>query len=87
MALLCAMRFSIEWLNMEYRLLTAAADALLRLALLHRSATMVNGQTLDHRAKVSDQQIKRLVSKEIDVPHGEVKHGNSVSKDEFITVK
>ena len=25
---------------------------------------MADGQTLDHRAKVSDQQIKRLVSKE-----------------------
>ena len=25
---------------------------------------MANGQTLDHRAKVSDQQIRRLVSKE-----------------------
>ena len=25
---------------------------------------MADGQTLDHRAKVSDQQIRRLVSKE-----------------------
>lgn len=48
---------------------------------------MANGQTLHHRAKVSDQQIKRLVSKESDVPRGEVKHRNLVSKDELLTVK
>ena len=39
---------------------------------------MANGQPLDHHAKVSDQQIKRLVSIETDVPRGEVKHGNSL---------
>ena len=48
---------------------------------------MANGQTLDHRAKVSDRQIKRLVSKETEVSRGEMKHGNSVSKGEFIRVK
>ena len=48
---------------------------------------MANGQALDPHAKVSDGQIKGLVSEETDVPRGEVKHGNSVSKDEFIRVK
>ena len=41
---------------------------------------MASGQTLDHRAKVSDQQIKRLVSEETEVSRGKVKDGNSVSK-------
>ena len=35
---------------------------------------MANGQTFDHRAKVSDRQIKRLVSKETKVSRGEVKY-------------
>ena len=48
---------------------------------------MANGQTLDPRARVSDGQTNCLVSEETDVPRGEVKHGNSVSKDEFIRVK
>ena len=53
---------------------------------------MANGQTLDHHAKVSDQQIKRLVSNETDVPRGEVKHGNSgvkgrVYKGEITTMR
>ena len=48
---------------------------------------MANGQTLDPHAKVSDEQIKYLVSEETDVPRGEVKHRNSVSKGEFIRVK
>ena len=48
---------------------------------------MANGQALDPHAKVSDGQIKCLVSEEIDVPRGEVKHENSVSKGEFIRVK
>ena len=48
---------------------------------------MADGEALDPHAKVSDGQIKCLVSEEIDLPRGEVKHGNSVSKGEFITVK
>ena len=48
---------------------------------------MADGQALDPHAKVSDWQTKCLVSEETDVPRGEVKHGNSVSKDELIAVK
>ena len=36
---------------------------------------MANGQTLDHRAKVCDQQIMRLLLNETEVPRGKVKHG------------
>ena len=46
---------------------------------------MANGQALDPHAKVSDGQIKCLVSEETDMPPVEVKHGNSVSRGEFIT--
>ena len=52
---------------------------------------MADGQTLDHLAKVNDQQIKRLVSKETEgefinfklPPQYDYKYDISVGIDEF----
>ena len=53
---------------------------------------MVDGQTLDHRAKVSDRQIKRLVSKETEgevikvklLPQYDYKYDVSVQIEELL---